>query len=106
MRNYASMFGTVRSGRFADEQQIKQRIISVCEVGDRSTPKPKEITSNRVGSILGLMKSEAFRDDIVFDKPTNTINCLNGELHLQDQRWELRAHKRESYRLSLIPVGI
>lgn len=90
--------------KICDDHAMRRQIIAVCEVIDPASGKTKEITSTRVGGILQLMMSEAFRDDVVFNVPSNTINCLNGELRLHNSSWQLHPHQRESYRLSLIPA--
>lgn len=90
----------------ANDLEIKKQITHICEItnANQTDAYYKEVTSDRVNSILNHIKTEAFRPSVVFDRASNCINVQNGELHFNGKDWELQPHRRESYRLSLIPV--
>ncbi len=84
--------------KLAEKERVKQHIHWVAE--------SKELTDSIVNSIYGLCKTEAFRPDIQFDQNgENVINCLSGELILEDGHWQLTPHEREHYRITQIPVA-
>ncbi len=90
-----------------NDERIRQKIIEVGEsINDQLLPKmQKELTVTRVNAVLGHLRTQCFSGDIEFDMPTDSICCLNGELFPAGNTWELGPHRRESYRLSLLPVA-
>jgi P4 family phage/plasmid primase-like protien len=82
--------------RGLDDQAVKQRIHRVVSDDD--------ITGNTVDSILKLVRTESFVDDVAFGAPFDGINCLNGELHFFGGQWRLQPHQRQRYLLSQVPV--
>jgi P4 family phage/plasmid primase-like protien len=64
-----------------------------------------EISKNTVESVVDLIKTETFKPNHRWEKDTNGINCLNGELYFNGNSWELRPHCREHYRTTQIPVS-
>ena len=81
----------------ADDRDVKRTIHAKMDDDD--------ISKGLVDSVLDLFKTETFRANHRFDIDTTAINCLNGELHWSGGKWELRAHSRENYRTSQLPVG-
>lgn len=67
--------------------------------------KGADISKGVVESILDLTKTEIYRPNHQFDVDTTAINCLNGELHLTGEVWELREHERGNFRTTQIPVS-
>ena len=63
-----------------------------------------KLTRTSVASILDLLKTETFQDDVVFGEGPECINLQNGELHWNGQEWELRPHTRENYMTIQLPV--
>ncbi len=79
-----------------DDREIKQTIVECLG--------PKETTSPLVSSICELLKTILYQQNHEFDCEKRAINCINGELFWTDEKWELRPHRRESYRTTQIPV--
>ncbi len=65
----------------------------------------EEVTKSCVESVLDLVKTETHRDGHVWDHERQGVNLLNGELHWTGEKWELRPHRRESYRTTQVPVA-
>ena len=80
-----------------DDRETKQMIHSVAA--------NKELTSNIVGSILDMVKTESHRAGHRFDQNTNSINCANGELIFQNNIWNVVPHDREHYCTTMIPIA-
>lgn len=83
--------------RCADDREIKQII--------HAAAASNTLTANVVGSVLDMVKTEVHRPDLRFDENPSAINCLNGELVLEDGIWVLKRHDREHYRTAMIPVA-
>ena len=83
--------------RIVDDRQIKQSIHAV-------TTKAS-ITAAVVGSMLDLIKTEAYLPNHQFDRVSDMINCVNGELPCTDGAWSLEPHDRSHYRTAMIPVA-
>lgn len=83
--------------RKTDDREIKQTIQKIIP--------NKKITKSTVDSVLDLVKTEINRPNHRFDVNRESINCLNGELFWNGQEWELKAHCREHYRTTQIPVA-
>lgn len=66
-----------------------------------------KLTTNVVNSILDMVKTEVHHDNVVFDHPSDAINCRNGELHYEDWLggWLLQPHVREHFRTAQIPLN-
>ena len=62
-----------------------------------------KVTGSSPKNIVSLARSEVYKPDVEFDRPSESVSFLNGELYVSDHGYELRPHKRERYRLSLIP---
>lgn len=83
--------------RIVDDRQIKQSIHAV-------TAKAS-VTAAVVGSMLDLIKTEAYLPNHQFDRVSDMINCVNGELLCTDGAWSLEPHDRSHYRTAMIPVA-
>lgn len=85
-----------------DDRAIKQTVQSCIEKKTKS-----DVTANLVASVYDLLKSEIYRAYHEFNLGNpETVNCLNGELELDDQgKWCLMPHRREMYRTTQIPVA-
>ena len=82
--------------KIVDDREIKQSIHAV-------TSKAS-LTSTVVGSVLDLIKTEAYIPNHQFDRNSDTINCLNGELIYKNDQYVLEPHDRSHYRTTMIPV--
>jgi putative DNA primase/helicase len=89
-----------RVWREMDDVDIDGRIIQTFE----SLQKAGAVKQKTLSSIRGIMRPAVKADGIEFDKPADFISCQNGEIHFVDGKWELREHRRDSYRKTLIPV--
>lgn len=61
-------------------------------------------TKGTVDSVLDLLKTEVFRETEQPRPVGAVINCINGELHFEGDRWRLAAHDKAAFRISQIPV--
>jgi putative DNA primase/helicase len=85
--------------RKIDERLIKRKLQN-CADGENQT-----VTSAYVSGALDLFKNELLSQDHRFNLGNpETVNCLNGELELNDTGWSLVSHRRELYRTTQIPV--
>jgi putative DNA primase/helicase len=65
-----------------------------------------DVTAALVSGVSDVLKSEIYQADHEFNiGNAETVNCLNGELELQDGKWTLRPHRKENYRTTQIPVA-
>jgi putative DNA primase/helicase len=62
------------------------------------------ITRGLVDAVTSVLKNEIYQDNVEWDRNPNVINAKNGELHLINDKWELRPHQRENYRTTILPV--
>jgi putative DNA primase/helicase len=62
------------------------------------------VTKNMIESITDLIRTEVYREDVVWDADTGVIPVQNGELTWHDDQWTLTPHIREHYRTTLIPA--
>jgi putative DNA primase/helicase len=81
-----------------DDQVIKRAVIKYLD------GRTSGITKNVVASVFDLIRTLAFKDDIIWDTDTGVIPVLNGELAWNGIQWTLTPHIREHYRTTLIPV--
>jgi len=86
--------------RKMDERAIRQ-LIHQCIPSEVDT-----VTKPLVDGVADLFKTEIFQPDLQFNiGEPETVNCLNGELSLDDSgKWVLHPHCREHYRTAQIPV--
>ena len=85
--------------RSCDDRELKQQAIAVME-NEKLT-----ITASRVSGVIDILKSQIFRKHHNFNLGnTESVNCLNGELHLINGVWQLYRHNREHYRTTQVPV--
>lgn len=89
----------------ADQRLIRQSVQKVLE--DENI----EVTAGIVGSVTEVLKNELYIDDHEFNLGSpETVNCLNGEIHLENNCWVDRGqwlcapHQKESYRTTQIPT--
>jgi len=82
-------------GKIAD-REIKQRVHDVA--GGR------DLTSNIVGSITDLTKTESYIARHYFNQSDKLISVANGVLELKDGQWLLTPNIRENYLTTQIPV--
>jgi len=82
-------------GKIAD-REIKQRVHDVSG--------SKELTSNIVGSITDLTKTESYIARHYFNQSEELISVANGVLTLKDGQWLLTPNVRENYLTTQIPV--
>ena len=91
------IWGEAGIWRQLDEREVKQRIHTVAE--------NRELTASVVNSILDLVKTEVSRPNHLFNTvDPESIAVVNGVLSLAESGWTMRAHRREDYRTTLIPV--
>jgi putative DNA primase/helicase len=89
--------------RDVDDREVKQFVQETIESAFAHTHK---VTRSLVDSVVDVLKTESYREDHRFDGgATNVINLLNGELHLAEDGWQLRPHRREDYRTTQLPVA-
>jgi putative DNA primase/helicase len=83
-----------------EEAVLKQAIQCVLE------DQGERVIANKVSGVSTTLRSHAFQRDHRFDIGNpETINCLNGQLELDDEfGWELKPHNRADYRTTQIPV--
>ncbi|MDB4112128.1 phage/plasmid primase, P4 family [Yoonia sp.] len=69
------------------------------------------VVAATVGSITDVLKSEIYRQDHKFNLGNpETVNCLNGEIQLEDNdwldpgKWRCHPHEKQNYRTTQIPV--
>ena len=89
-----------------DHRLLRQKIQTVLEDQDI------DVVSGTVGSIADVLKSEIYRQDHEFNLGNpETVNCLNGEIHLEDNDWldpgcwRCHRHEKKNYRTTQIPVA-
>ena len=81
-----------------DDREVQKTIHKVAG-GDN------KLNQNKVKSILEMTKTEiAVSDDIVNKAPNNIINCINGELHFINGKWQLLEHNKQHYFTTQMPV--
>ncbi len=80
-----------------DDREIKQKIHDITE-GD-------ELTKTVTESIVDMVKTEVHDPDHEFNVAPDSINCLNGELSLNDDKWQLDRHNREHYHTAQLPIA-
>ena len=86
-----------------EESEILSNIIRAFE----SMNIASKVTGSSIRSVLTVLANldEVFKPDTIFRPRSGSICCENGELSLHDGSWQLRAHCRESYSLSMLPVA-
>ena len=81
------------------DRKIKQIAQSVIDSEDI------DVSSGLVNGVSDVLKSEINSADHLFNLGNpETVNCLNGQLELEDGIFQLRPHKREEYRTTQIPI--
>ncbi|MDA3895501.1 MAG: phage/plasmid primase, P4 family, partial [Desulfobacteraceae bacterium] len=81
-----------------DDREVKRLI------QDKLKNSGTDFDKNFVASLLDLFKTETFIPNHQFNVNRDTINTLNGELSWTNEKWELHAARRESYRTTQIPI--
>ena len=65
-----------------------------------------DVSAGLVNGVSDVLKSEINSADHLFNLGNpETVNCLNGQLELEDGTFQLRPHKREEYRTTQIPIS-
>lgn len=83
----------------ANDRSVKQYVVNVMETAKLP------VTAPAVSGTTDLAKTVAYKANQRFNLgDPETINCLNGEVRLQDGRWELGNHNPEHFRTAQIPV--
>ena len=78
-------------------KQFAQRVIDSEDI---------DVSSGLVNGVSDVLKSEINSTDHLFNLGNpETVNCLNGQLELEDGTFQLRPHKREEYRTTQIPIS-
>ena len=98
----SDFFWNYKNGLWAekDDRAFKQRIHKIYQTAKQN------MTKNTVASTLDLAKTEAFCDNHQFNTGGQyAINCLNGEVHLEDGVPIFKDHNREHFRTAQIPVA-
>lgn len=83
--------------RRVDDRETKQVIHEVA--------RASSLTANVVGSVLDMVKTEAYLPGHQFDLNPKSINCVNGELVYKNGQWQLDPHERSHYRTAMLPVA-
>jgi len=82
-----------------DDRAIKQATQNVIDT------EGVDVTASLVNGVTDVLKSEIFKPGHEFNRGNpEAVNCLNGEIELQDGCWVLQPHCREHYRTTQIPV--
>jgi putative DNA primase/helicase len=79
-----------------DDRSIKKAIHKVSD--------SDQLTRGYVDSVLDLIKTEIFIEHHRFDSNISVINCLNGELSFDGEKWVLQGHCKEHFLTTQIPV--
>lgn len=88
-----------RMDRTALRKVVQKKIAGM---GEEVGPIRKSV----VDSVSDLLLNEIYRQEHRFNVgPLESVNCLNGELILINDEWQLQPHQRENYRTSQIPVA-
>lgn len=82
--------------RIINDAEIRQRIIGYLPSG--------KVTGNKINSVLVIIKALAHKKGNFSKTSKRFINCLNGELHLENGAYVLKPHNRENYCINQIPV--
>jgi len=78
-------------------KQIAQNVIDSAMI---------DVSAGLVNGVSDVLKSEINSADHLFNLGNpETINCLNGQLELEDGIFQLRPHKKEEYRTTQIPIS-
>jgi len=82
-----------------EDRTIKQSAQRVIE------DEKMDVTAHLVNGVCDVLKSEINdpRQEFNLGNP-ETVNCLNGQLELEDDNWQSKPHKKEEYRTTQIPV--
>ena len=79
--------------------------LTICQIVQQTISGDVSITKSAVDSVAAVLQREVFKRDHEFNVGNpEVVNCLNGELHLEDGIWILKPHNRENFRTSQIPV--
>jgi putative DNA primase/helicase len=82
------------------DRTIKQIAQSVIDSEDI------DVSAGLVNGVSDVLKSEINSADHLFNLGNSeTVNCLNGQLELEDGIFQLRPHKKEEYRTTQIPIS-
>ena len=82
-----------------DDRAIKQATQNVIDT------EGVDVTASLVNGVTDVLKSEIFKPGHEFNRGNpEAVNCLNGEIELQEGSWVLRPHCRDHYRTTQIPV--
>ena len=64
-----------------------------------------DVYAGLVNGVCDVLKSEINSADHLFNLGNpETVNCLNGQLKLEDGEWQLRPHNKKEYRTTQIPI--
>lgn len=99
----AHVWGWQASGVWAklDDRAVKQDVQAALEAVDGIS-----VYSSTVNSVSDVLKTEIFRQGHAFNIGNpEAVNCLNGQVELENTRWTLKPHRREDYRTTQIPVA-
>lgn len=99
----AHVWGWQRSGVWTvlDDRAVKQDVQAALDRVPRL-----DVYSATVTSVTEVLKNEIFVRNHDFNQGSpEAVNCLNGQVELQDGRWVLMPHRREDYRTTQIPVA-
>jgi putative DNA primase/helicase len=86
-----------RCWRKTEDVEIRQAVQRL----EESNPS---LSSSFVNSVACLLQNELFRPDHQFDSCRRAIVLENGELYWENEQWTLKAHRRDSYRTTILPV--
>ncbi|MCU7812280.1 MAG: hypothetical protein KZQ77_13740, partial [Candidatus Thiodiazotropha sp. (ex Notomyrtea botanica)] len=82
-----------------DSSEIRQCIQRVL------TKMMPRFTAHTVGSVAKILEGLVFEPRVEFESGPDAVNCLNGELRLDDIGiWYLEPHKRKHYRTTQLPL--
>ena len=80
----------------ASIKQVAQAVVARCGA---------DVTSSLVDGVTSVLANYLHSADHAFNRGNpESVNCLNGELELEDGKWVLQPHRRELYRTTQIPV--
>jgi putative DNA primase/helicase len=84
--------------RTVSDRELKQLVQRTLE------GNMEDIMRSLVDGVTDVLKSEIFRAEHQWNRSQDVINILNGELFYDGTAWVLRAHCREHYLTTQIPV--
>ncbi len=89
----------------SDNEEIEKKVVKTAETLNKTSAPDDQIkiSVTMMNAAVKFMRSQSHISDVIFDEPTDAISCQDGELFLVGDQWELRPHRKESYKLGVLP---